>query len=127
MSDGWQGRRGLPDTRRSINHHATVASAQGDFSLFLTAGLFEDGTPAELFIRVSKAGSPLAALMDSIGILTSFGLQAGIPLATFCRKMTGMRFEPNGSTSNPEIPDCTSIVDYVFRWLERQFPAEKGA
>lgn len=115
-------RRRLPDTRQSVTHKVTIYDdAMGEYDVYLTVGLYEDGAPGELFIHIGKAGSTLNALMDTIGIQASFSLQYGIPLATLCTKFRGMAFEPMGKTSNPEIPKCSSIIDYIFRWLERTY------
>jgi ribonucleoside-diphosphate reductase alpha chain len=32
-----------------------------------------------------------------------------------------MRFEPEGMTSNPEIPFAKSMPDYIMRWLASRF------
>jgi ribonucleoside-diphosphate reductase alpha chain len=89
--------------------------------VYLTVGLYEDGSPGELFIQIGKAGSTLNALMDTIGIMASFALQYGVPLEHLCRKLRDMNFSPQGKTSNPDVPECTSIIDYVFRWVQENF------
>ena len=121
-------RRRLPDTRQSVTHKVTIHNESGgEYDVYLTVGLYEDGQPGELFARVGKAGSTLNGLLDLIGIQASFALQYGIPLRALCDKFQGMRFAPMGRTSNPAIPSCTSIVDYMFRWLEAEYLAEEGA
>ena len=87
----------------------------------MTVGLFEDGSPGELFVNVSKQGSTVMALMDTIAMLTSYALQFGVPVSALASKLQGSRFEPSGPTSNPQIPIATSIVDYIYRWLELKF------
>lgn len=114
-------RKKLPDTRPSVTHRVTIDSSQGKIDCYITVGLYEDRIPGEVFIRIGKAGSTLNALLDTIGILISFSLQYGIPLSDLCRKLQGMRFEPEGPTSNPDIEKCSSIIDYVFKWLDREF------
>ena len=120
-------RRRLPDTRPSVTH-TFVIRGQQDHRCYLTVGLYDDGTPGEVFLRIGKAGSTLNGLLDTIGILISYGLQYSVPLGDLCRKLKNMTFEPDGETSNEEIPQCASIVDYLFRWLEQRFgPFEEHA
>jgi ribonucleoside-diphosphate reductase alpha chain len=82
-----------------------------------TVGLFEDGTPGELFITMAKEGSTIGGLMDVIGTETSLALQYGVPLEALVNKFSHARFEPSGWTSNPDIPHAKSVVDYIFRFL----------
>ncbi len=110
-------RRRLPDTRTAVTHKFDIAGHEG----YLTVGLFEDGRPGELFITMSKEGSTIGGLMDSIGTLTSLAWQYGVPLEALVRKFAHQRFEPSGFTKNPEIRNASSITDYVFRWLAFQF------
>lgn len=114
----WQPRRQrLPDERHSITHKFHVGEQEG----YITVGLYEDGRPGEVFLRVSKQGSTVSGLMESLGQLTSIALQYGVPLEGLATKMKNARFEPSGMTGNREIPTSTSLVDYVYRWLERRF------
>jgi ribonucleoside-diphosphate reductase alpha chain len=114
----WKPRRQrLPDERHSITHKFQVGEQEG----YVTVGLYEDGRPGEVFLRVSKQGSTVSGLMESLGQLTSIALQYGVPLEGLATKMKNARFEPSGMTGNREIPTATSLVDYVFRWLERRF------
>jgi ribonucleoside-diphosphate reductase alpha chain len=110
-------RRRLPDERRSLTHKFRVGEQEG----YLTVGLFEDGSPGEVFITISKEGSTIRGLMDSLAVMTSLALQYGVPIENLAAKFKGVRFEPYGFTSNPEIPQASSIVDYIFRWLELKF------
>jgi len=110
-------RRRLTDTRTAITHKFDIAGHEG----YLTVGLFEDGTPGELFITMAKEGSTIGGLMDGLGTLTSMALQYGVPLEALVRKFAHQRFEPSGFTKNPEIRNASSITDYVFRWLAMQF------
>jgi ribonucleoside-diphosphate reductase alpha chain len=114
-------RRRLPDERRSLTHKFRVGEQEG----YLTVGLFEDGSPGEVFITISKEGSTIRGLMDSLAVMTSLALQYGVPIENLAGKFKNVRFEPYGFTSNPEIPQASSIVDYIFRWLELKF-AERG-
>ena len=110
-------RRHLPDTRHSLTHKFSVGGHEG----YITVGLFEDGTPGELFITMAKEGSTIGGLMDTIGTLTSMSLQYGVPLDALVQKFSHMRFEPSGWTGNPDIPNAKSIVDYILRWLGMEF------
>jgi ribonucleoside-diphosphate reductase alpha chain len=84
-------------------------------------GLYKDGTPGELFIRMAKEGSTVSVLMDSFATAVSLALQHGVPMKLMCEKFSHTRFEPSGFTGNPEIPIAKSIMDYIFRWLELRF------
>jgi ribonucleoside-diphosphate reductase alpha chain len=110
-------RHRMPDTRRSLTHRFEIAGHEG----YITVGLYEDGQPGELFITMSKEGSTIGGLMDTVGTLTSIALQYGVPLESLVKKFAYQRFEPSGFTKNPDIRNATSITDYVFRWLACQF------
>jgi len=110
-------RRRLPETRQAYTHKFDIAGHEG----YLTVGVFEDGRPGEVFITMSKEGSTIGGLMDSIGTLTSMALQYGVPLEALVKKFAHQRFEPSGFTKNPEIRNASSITDYVFRWMAFQF------
>jgi ribonucleoside-diphosphate reductase alpha chain len=84
-------------------------------------GLYEDGTPGEIFITMAKEGSVVSGLVDSVATLTSISLQYGVPLEVLCNKFAHTRFEPSGFTNNPQIPIAKSIMDYIFRWLQTRF------
>ena len=84
-------------------------------------GLYPDGQPGEMFIRMAKEGSTVAGLMDSFAISVSVALQYGVPLRDLVNKFAHVRFEPSGFTGNQEIPIAKSIVDYIFRWLGSRF------
>jgi ribonucleoside-diphosphate reductase alpha chain len=110
-------RRRLADTRRSLTHKFNVAGHEG----YLTVGLYEDGQPGELFITMSKEGSTIGGLMDSLGTATSVSLQYGVPVKSLVDKFSHQRFEPAGITENQDIPFAKSLVDYIFRWMGMQF------
>ena len=110
-------RRRLPETRTAVTHKFDIAGHEG----YLTIGLFEDGTPGEMFITMAKEGSTIGGLMDSVAALTSISLQYGVPLNALVRKFSHQRFEPSGFTKNPQIGRASSIIDYVFRWIGSQF------
>src|SRR5437879_4554774 len=110
-------RHRMPDTRISLTHKFEIAGHEG----YITVGLYEDGLPGELFITMSKEGSTIGRLMDTVGTLTSIALQYGVPLESLVKKFAYQRFEPSGFTKNPDIRHATSITDYVFRWLACEF------
>lgn len=110
----------LPETRSSLTHKFTIDGHEG----YLIVGLFEDGMPGEVFIKMAKQGSTVRGLMDTIGVLTGLALQYGVPIETLAEKFEFARFDPAGWTKNPEIGYARSVIDYVFRWLGRVFSAE---
>jgi len=110
-------RHRMPDTRSSLTHRFEIAGHEG----YITVGLYENDQPGELFITMSKEGSTIGGLMDTVGTLTSIALQYGVPLESLVKKFAYQRFEPSGFTKNPDIRHATSITDYVFRWLACQF------
>ncbi|HLX78503.1 MAG TPA: LAGLIDADG family homing endonuclease, partial [Acidimicrobiales bacterium] len=103
----------LPRRRRSYTFSFRVADCDG----YVTVGEYEDGRPGEVFLKVSKQGSTLSGVMDAFAIAVSLGLQHGVPLATFVRKYTNMRFEPAGITDDPDLRIASSLVDFIFRRL----------
>jgi ribonucleoside-diphosphate reductase alpha chain len=104
-------RERLPRRRNSKTFAFRVADCEG----YVTVGEYEDGRPGEVFINVSKQGSTLAGIMDAFSISLSLGLQHQVPLATYVRKYTNMKFEPAGITDDAELRIATSLVDYIFR------------
>ena len=110
-------RRRLPNDRDSITHKFSVAGHEG----YITVGFYEDGTPGEVFLKMSKQGSVISGLMDTIATMTSISLQYGVPLKSLVDKFSHVRFEPEGFTNNKDIPIAKSIIDYVFRWLGLKF------
>jgi ribonucleoside-diphosphate reductase alpha chain len=115
-------RRKLPDERKSITHKFDIAGHEG----YLTVGMYEDGTPGEIFVSMSKQGSTISGLMDSFATAISYALQYGVPPQFLVDKFAHMRFEPSGFTKNPQIPYAKSIVDYLFRWLASKFLDEQA-
>ena len=110
-------RRRLPDERKAIVHHFSVGGHEG----YLMVGLYEDGQPGEIFIRMAKAGSTIAGLMDSFAIAVSMALQYGVSLKILCDKFSHTRFEPCGWSGNPRIGYAKSLMDYLFRYMALKF------
>src|SRR5207302_7475703 len=88
---------------------------------YITVGLYPNGQPGEIFVKMAKGGSTMAGLMDSFAVAISMCLQYGVPLEVLCAKFSHTRFEPSGWTGIPEIGYAKSIMDYIFRWLELRF------
>jgi ribonucleoside-diphosphate reductase alpha chain len=107
----------LSDERSSVTHKFSIAGHEG----YLTVGLYDDGNPGEIFLRMAKEGSTISGLMDTIATMTSIALQYGVPLQALVDKFSHTRFEPSGFTNNPQIPMAKSVTDYVFRYLGNRF------
>ncbi len=116
-------RRKLPDERLSITHKFSVAGHEG----YIHAGMYEDGKPGEIFIKMSKEGSTLSGVMDTLALSLSMNLQYGVPLDVLCEKLVHTRFEPMGMTTNREIPMVKSLMDYLGRWLALKFLTKEQA
>ncbi len=110
-------RRRMPDERKAITHKFSIAGHEG----YLTVGMYDDGSPGEVFLSMAKEGTVVSGLVDSIAIAVSLALQHGVPLSLLVEKFSHTRFEPSGFTGNPQIPMAKSVLDYVFRWLSLKF------
>ncbi|HZC13870.1 MAG TPA: vitamin B12-dependent ribonucleotide reductase, partial [Thermoleophilaceae bacterium] len=110
-------RRRLPLDRTEIGRKFQV----GEYEGYIHVGLYDDGTPGDIFVDIAKEGTTLAGLMNSFMISVSLGLQYGVPLEVYVSKFAHMRFEPSGMTNDPDIRVAKSIVDYVFRWMGKKF------
>src|SRR5437764_1114397 len=110
-------RHKLPDERHSFTHKFEVGGHEG----YITVGMYDDGSPGEIFIRMAKEGSTVSGLMDSFATAVSLALQHGVPLKVLCEKFAHTRFEPSGWSKTPEIGFAKSIMDYIFRWLHLRF------
>lgn len=107
----------MPSTRQSMTHKFSIAGHEG----YLTIGLFDDGRPGEVFIKISKEGSTMSGLIQGFCRAFSLALQYGLTVDDAVDRFRGMRFDPMGPTSNPDIPEVSSILDYVARYLELNF------
>jgi ribonucleoside-diphosphate reductase alpha chain len=114
-------RHRLQDERSAFTHHFAFGGHEG----YLTVGFYPNGQPGEIFIRMAKAGSTIAGLMECFGTVVSVSLQHGVPLKVLCDKLSHTRFEPSGWTGNAEIGYAKSIMDYLFRWMELRFLSGK--
>ncbi len=110
-------RQTLSPVRESVTHKFQIMGHEG----YLTIGLFKSGQPGEIFIKMAKEGSTLSGLIQAYCRAFSLAIQYGLPLKEACRRFKGMRFEPMGATSNPDIPEAMSIIDYVARYLELHY------
>ena len=113
----------LPDERKSITHKFRVGDQEG----YITVGLYDDGRPGEIFVKINKEGSTVSGLTDAVAKLASIALQYGVPLDELAPKMRNTRFEPYGPTGNPQVPWATSVIDYIFHWLQMRFGTEPPA
>jgi ribonucleoside-diphosphate reductase alpha chain len=110
-------RRKLPDERQAITHKFDIAGHEG----YITIGLYEDGSPGEIFLVMAKEGSTISGFADAFAQAISYALQYGVPLQVLVDKFSHVRFEPSGVTRNPQVRIAKSIVDYVFRWMATKF------
>ncbi len=110
-------RRKLPDERHALTHKFDIAGHEG----YITVGLFEDGTPGEIFLVMAKEGSTISGFADAFAQAISYALQYGVPLQDLVDKFSHVRFEPSGMTKNPDVRFAKSIVDYIFRWMAAKF------
>ncbi|HUL15246.1 MAG TPA: vitamin B12-dependent ribonucleotide reductase [Terriglobales bacterium] len=110
-------REKMPYERASVTHKFSISGHEG----YITVGLYEDGRPGEVFIKMSKEGSTLSGVMDGLALTISIGLQYGVPLKVFVDKLVNTRFEPSGITANPNIRFVSSVLDYLARWLGGRF------
>jgi ribonucleoside-diphosphate reductase alpha chain len=110
-------RQALPQTRESVTHKFAISGYEG----YLTIGLYSNGMPGEIFLKMSKEGSSLSGMCQAFCRAFSLSLQHGLSITEAVARFKGMRFEPMGATSNPEIPEAMSIVDYIARYLELHY------
>jgi ribonucleoside-diphosphate reductase alpha chain len=110
-------RRKLPDERDSITHKFSVGGHEG----YIIVGMYAEGAPGEIFIKMAKEGSTLSGFMDGMALSISIGLQYGVPIKALVDKLTNTRFEPSGFTENPSIRYASSVLDYIARWLGGKF------
>jgi ribonucleoside-diphosphate reductase alpha chain len=121
-----QMRERLPDTRRSINHKLVLCHTKGNGKIerlhfYLVIGMYGDGRPAELFITVNKGNDTISGFCKVFGILISLCLQSGVPLDKLYEKLAHQDFEPKGFTENKDIHSCSSVVDYVMKFMHNEF------
>ncbi|MGN6215513.1 MAG: TSCPD domain-containing protein, partial [Solirubrobacterales bacterium] len=118
LADAGPRRKRMPRERQSITHKFSIGGHEG----YITAGMYEDGTVGEIFLTdIGKEGSTMRGLLNAFATAISLGLQYGVPLETFVRKFSYMRFDPEGMTQNPEIPFAKSLPDYIMRWVASRF------
>jgi len=110
-------REKMPVERASVTHKFSVGGHEG----YITVGMYEDGRPGEVFIKMAKEGSTLSGVMDGLALTISLGLQYGVPLKVFVDKLLNTRFEPSGITPNPNIRFVSSVLDYIARWMGGRF------
>lgn len=112
----------LARKRLSHTHHFDICDNEKKTRGYVTAGMYDDGRIGDIFVFVSKEGSTLSGMIRAWSMSVSIGLQYGIPISVFVERFRHMHFEPNGWTKTKDIPQASSIVDYIFNWIEREFP-----
>ena len=112
----------MPDERDAVTHRFVIGGEERNKG-YVTVGLYEDGTPGELFVKMDRQGSQVSGFVDAWAIAVSMLLQSGTPLEVICTKFRGSRFKPEGLTDNPNIRITTSPIDYIVRWIEGRFLA----
>ncbi|MBJ7608593.1 MAG: vitamin B12-dependent ribonucleotide reductase [Candidatus Dormibacteraeota bacterium] len=110
-------RKRLPAERKALTHRFEVGGHEG----YITVGLYDDGQPGEIFLKMAKEGSTVSGLMDAFATAVSLALQYGVPLQALVDKLSHTRFDPQGFTKNPEVPIAKSLMDYIFRWMASRF------
>jgi ribonucleoside-diphosphate reductase alpha chain len=110
-------RRRLPDDRTEVGRKFRV----GEYEGYIHVGVFDDGSPGDIFVDIAKDGTTLQGLMNSLMIAVSMGLQYGVPPEVYVSKLSHLRFEPSGPTNDADIRTAKSIVDYIFRWFGKKF------
>ncbi len=110
-------RHRLPAERASVTHKFVIAGHEG----YITVGLYPNGAPGEIFLRMIKEGSAVSGLLDSFATAVSLALQHGVPVRVLADQFAETRFEPSGATANEQVPYALSIMDYLFRWIELRF------
>lgn len=123
-----QSRRRLPRDRRGFTRKIEIHAGDGDgprvVDVYVTVGLYDDGAPGEVFLRIGKAGSLASGAFDALSTIMSIALQYGVPMQAMVEKLRAMRFEPSGPTGDPEIGIALSICDAVAKWLALRFCGE---
>lgn len=118
-------RRKLPNERKSITHKFRIAKGSPESAKgYITIGLYDDGTPGELFINIAKEGSSISGTMNCFATMVSIALQHGVPIEDLVKKFSNVAFEPSGMTDNEEIPMAVSVIDYIFKWIGKKFVKE---
>lgn len=110
----------LPDERNSVTHKVAIYTEEGELDVYITVGMYVDGSLGEVFVTIGKQGENFA-IYDALMTAVSIGIQSGIPIEVFVKKFEYQQFQPAGMTSNPNIPIAKSVLDYVFRWIKMRF------
>lgn len=120
-------RRRLPDDRAAVTRTLRIVISSGEVEAYATVGLYPDGQPGEVFLRVGKEGETIRGFADAVALCMSIGLQYGVPLAAYVEKLKGLRFEPAGRTSgDDEQRTASSVLDYLAGWMYRRFINSSG-
>lgn len=130
QDDSMQVVRHAPVTNRvklpTIRDSKTFALRVNGFKVYVTVGMYPDGTPGEIFIGGGKQGSTFSGFVDALAIAMSMGLQHGVPLDAFISKFVNMEFEPKGFANSDNFTFVSSVMDLIARELAVNFmPADK--
>lgn len=113
-----------PRARDAVAHHFTIEGNGGSITGTLHVGMYPDGRPCEVFITIAKAGSTLRGVTDVLAKTISHALQHGVPISELASSYMDTKFEPSGTTNDPDIPTAHSITDYIGCRLALDFPKE---
>jgi len=94
----------------------------GDQSLHMTVGKYPDGRAGEIFLELSRAGTTLHAMTNLVAMMISIGLQYGVPVEEYVRRLADRKFEPSGLVEGHDnIKWVSSIADFIARELGISF------
>lgn len=126
MSGDHPARKKLPETRAGTRYRIVLESQEGDIDVYILINKFDDtGEAGEIFVNVSKQGSSLQGMLDGWAIMASLALQYGTPLEKIIEKFKGQSFPPAGTTTSPDVKECSSLLDLIARILEFDAAAQK--
>ena len=87
---------------------------------YLTIGLYEDGTPGEIFLRMAKEGSTISGLMD-VRHRGQPGAAVRRPAARPGDEVQPPALRAGRVHDQPGDPMAKSLVDYIFRYMATKF------
>ena len=71
-------RRRLPAERTALTHRFDIAGHEG----YITVGLYPDGQPGEIFLKMAKEGSTISGLMDTLATSRPFAPNACLSVSS---------------------------------------------
>lgn len=136
----------LPDERKSLTHKFVVGGGLVGTGYLVLSTYPDTNKLGEIFIKMKNSGYPhcgckmggkdyddrmtdyyafMHGILNQFAISVSLGLQYGVPIEDYISKFKYCRFPPDGLTRNKEIHSATSVIDYVFRYIEFLMEKEK--